>query len=114
VRRHDGDLLVHKHWFDVFTNPNVLPVLEILDPERVVLYGVALDVCNKYAIEGLLRYRPHTHLYAVKDAMKPIDGVRGEQLLHEWRTRGVELTTTTEAVGLTEQYGPRRYQVHRR
>src|SRR5689334_10809409 len=27
VRAHRGDLLINKQWFDVFTNPNVEPVL---------------------------------------------------------------------------------------
>jgi nicotinamidase/pyrazinamidase len=100
VGRHRGDVLLHKHWFDVFTNPNVMPVLEAFDPERIVLYGVALDVCNKYAIDGLLRHRPHTHLYAVTDAMKPIDATNATRLLHDWRERGVELISTEEAIAL--------------
>src|SRR2546428_1346594 len=41
VRSHRGDILFHKHRFDVFTNANVLPVLDVLDPPDVVLYGVA-------------------------------------------------------------------------
>jgi len=106
VRRHDGDILFHKHWFDVFTNPNVEPVVRELDPERIVLYGVALDVCDKYAIEGLLQRRPHTRLYAVTDAMKPIDAKQAERLLGQWRRRGVELITTTDAVGLVQQRAP--------
>ena len=103
VRRHDGDILFHKHWFDVFTNPNVEPVVRELDPERIVLYGVALDVCNRYAIEGLLQRRPHTHLAAVTDAMKPIDANQAERLLAEWQRRGVELMTTRDAVDLARQ-----------
>ena len=54
VRAHRGDVLFHKHRFDVFTNENVMAVLEVLDPQDVVLYGVATDVCDKAAIEGLL------------------------------------------------------------
>ncbi len=103
LRRHAGDILFHKHWFDVFTNPNVEPAVRELDPERIVLYGVALDVCDKYAIEGLLQHRPHTHLYAVTDAMKPIDANQAARLLRQWQERGVELITTSEAVELTRQ-----------
>src|SRR6266542_1210204 len=58
ARGHSGHFLFLKHWFDVFTNPNVLPVVDALAPSQIVLYGVALDVCNRYAIEGLLAYRP--------------------------------------------------------
>src|SRR5713101_1613922 len=105
VRSHRGDILFHKHRFDVFTNANVLPVLEVLDPQDVVLYGVALDVCDKYAIEGLLENRAATRLFAVTDAMKPIDRDGAEQLLKEWGEEGVRLVKTSEVVvgGLVEQ-----------
>lgn len=98
LRRHAGDLLVLKHWFDVFSNPNVAPLVEELAPEKVILYGVALDVCNRYAIEGLLERFPQIRLHAVVDAMKPIDPVRAEELLEDWLRRGVVLVNTDEVV----------------
>ncbi len=98
VRSHTGDILLHKHFFDVFTNPNVDTVLAALDPEEIVLYGVALDVCNRYAIEGLLARRPDTRLRLVTDATRPIDVRRGRSLLARWRERGVEMITTDEAL----------------
>jgi nicotinamidase/pyrazinamidase len=98
VRSHPGDILFHKHWFDVFTNPNVEPVLDALDPRHIVLYGVAQDVCDRYAVEGLLARRPRTRLYAVGDAMKPIDAAAGERLLREWSGRGVTIVTTDDVV----------------
>ena len=98
VRSHTGDILLHKHFFDVFTNPNVDNVLAALDPEEIVLYGVALDVCNRYAIEGLLVRRPDTRLRLVTDATRPIDVRRGRFLLARWRERGVEMITTDDAL----------------
>jgi len=100
-----GDILFHKHRFDVFTNPNVLPVLDVLDPQDIVLYGVALDVCVRYAIEGLLEHRPHIRVFAVADAMKPIDRDVAEHLLREWGDEGVRLVKTSEVVvgGLVEE-----------
>jgi nicotinamidase/pyrazinamidase len=105
VRAHRGDILFHKHRFDVFTNANVLPVLDVLDPNDVVLYGVALDVCDKYAIEGLLEHRPQVRLFAVVDAMKPIDRDAAEHLLKEWGEEGVRQVKTSEVVvgGLVEE-----------
>ena len=99
VREHGGDILFHKHFFDVFTNPNVDTVLEALDPEEILLYGVALDVCNRYAIDGLLTRRPSTRLRLVTDATRPIDVRRGRSLLEHWRERGVELIRTDDALG---------------
>ena len=98
VLAHDGDLLFHKHWFDVFTNPNLLPVLDALSPDRIVLYGVALDVCDRYAIEGLLRHRPAVSLSLVTDAVRAIDPTAGASLLADWKTRGVTMVTTDQVV----------------
>ena len=100
VLRHDGDLLFHKHWFDVFTNPNVLPVVDAIapPPSEIVLYGVALDVCDKYAIEGLLRHRPGIRLTLVTDAVRAIDPATGTALLEAWRRRGVRLAGSAEVM----------------
>ena len=98
VAGHKGDLLLHKHWFDVFTNGNIGPVLDALDPERVVLYGVALDVCDKYAIEGLRRNRPQTELWLVTDAVRAIHADAGSRLLKDWAQRGVKLVTTADVL----------------
>jgi nicotinamidase-related amidase len=96
IKNHDGDILFHKHWFDVFTNPNVLPVLDALAPTGIVLYGVALDVCDKYAIEGLLRHRPGIPLTLVTDAVRAIDADSAPALLADWQRRGVRLATSAE------------------
>ena len=44
--------------------------------DDIVLYGVALDVCDKYAIEGLLQHRPHVQY---TDAVVPPAGERKEE-----------------------------------
>lgn len=98
VRHHQGDILFHKHWFDVFTNPNVLPVVDALGPSRIVLYGVATDVCDRYAIEGLLRHRPGIPITLVTDAARAIDPAAGEALVAEWKRRGVHLASSAEVM----------------
>ena len=104
VRAHKGDILFHKHRFDVFANENVPTVLDVLAPDDIVLYGVATDVCDKAAVEGLLERRPHTRLLVVTDAVKGIDKDVSEQLLKDWGDEGVRLVKTKEVVeeGLVE------------
>jgi len=104
LRGHTGDMLFHKHRFDVFNNENLPTVLNLLDPEDIVLYGVATDVCDKAAVEGLLERRPHTRLFVVTDAIRGIDRDASEQLLREWGDEGVRLIRTKEIVeeGLVE------------
>jgi nicotinamidase/pyrazinamidase len=98
VRAHPGDVLFHKHRFDVFTNENVETVLGVLLPEAIVIYGVALDVCNKYAIEGMVSRHPEIRLFAVSDAMKPIDRDVAQHLLRQWSEQGVRIVETTDIV----------------
>ncbi len=105
VRGHTADLLFNKHALDVFTNENLLTALDVIDPNDIVVYGVATDFCVKAAIEGLVTRRPRTRLFAVTDAMKPIDKDVGEHLLKEWGEEGVRLVKTDEVVegGLVEE-----------
>jgi nicotinamidase/pyrazinamidase len=98
VREHDGDILIHKHWFDVFTNPNTEVAIEALRPRTVVLYGVATDVCDRYAVEGLLARHPELRLFVVQDAVKAIDPHAQEHLLKAWAEEGVRVIETDELV----------------
>lgn len=96
IEHHAGDVLFHKHFFDVFTNPNVVPVLNALRVSRVVLYGVALDVCDRYAVEGLLRRFPDTSITVVTDAVRALDEGARRNLFDDWHKRGVTLKPTGE------------------
>ena len=94
LKGHDSDILFHKRYFDVFTNPCVTPTVEALGVTEVTLYGVALDVCNRYAVEGLLRHHPHVGITVVTDAVRAIDEAQRDQLLAGWQARGVAMAKT--------------------
>ena len=98
IRRHRGDFLLLKHWFDVFTNENVDVLLEVLAPERIVLYGVALDVCDRYALDGLLQRRPARSLWLVADATRAIDAAAGRSLVEGWRDSGVNVVSAADVL----------------
>jgi nicotinamidase/pyrazinamidase len=98
VREHAGDVLLNKHWFDVFTNENVEAVMSAIKPRTVVLYGVATDVCNKYALEGLVERHPELRLLVVKDAMRAIDPDAQEHLLRQWGDEGVRIVETNDII----------------
>ena len=95
---HPGDILFHKHYFDVFTNPHVAPVVRALDIAEVILYGVALDVCNRYAVEGLLNRFPKIAVSVVVDAVRALDEAGRDALLGEWEARGVRLVHTEDVI----------------
>ena len=91
-----GVILLLEKSFNVFTNPNADPVLDALDPDEVIVFGVATDVCDDAAILGLLQ-RGRRVLF-VEDAARGLDETRVATCTAAWRDRGVEFTTTDEVV----------------
>jgi nicotinamidase/pyrazinamidase len=90
------EFLLLKKAYDPFTNPNANRLLELLDPQEIVLFGVATDVCNDAAIRGLLaRGRAVTF---VEDASRGIDEARTAACVADWRAGGVRFATTDEVL----------------
>jgi nicotinamidase/pyrazinamidase len=88
-------LLLKKH-FDVFTNPNADRLLELLDPDEVIVFGVATDVCDDAAIRGLLaRSRAVTF---VEEASRGLDAERTAACLAAWRQEGVQFASVDQIV----------------
>jgi len=91
------EILLLKKNFNVFTNPNTDPLLDALDPEEIVVFGVASDVCDDAAIRGfLLRGR---RVVFVEDAARGLDDDRTAACEAFWRQGGVEFRTVEEVVG---------------
>lgn len=97
---HDGDILMLKPGTDIFRwNPNADVVLQALAPTRVVVYGVATDVCVVAAVDGLARRLPDAELVVVQDAVAALDPERGRFLLGEWAGRGISVITSARLLG---------------
>jgi nicotinamidase/pyrazinamidase len=90
------EFLLLKKSFDVFTNPNTERLLELLDPDEIVVFGVATDVCDDAAIRGFLA-RGRRVLF-VEDAARGLDDERVAACTAAWRDGGVEFTTADAAV----------------
>jgi nicotinamidase/pyrazinamidase len=97
VGTHRGEIVLKKNHVNIFTQPNANLLLEILQPRRIVVYGVALDVCVYHAVEGFLS-RGDLQVAVVRDAVRAIDAPRGDALLRNWRERGVAVVGTAETV----------------
>jgi nicotinamidase/pyrazinamidase len=89
-------LLLKKH-FDVFTNPNTELLLERLDPDEIVVFGVATDVCDDAAIRGFLNRGLRVRF--VEDASRGLDDERVAISTAFWREQGVEFTTAEVVAG---------------
>jgi nicotinamidase/pyrazinamidase len=91
-RNLDGrEFLILKKSFDVFTNPNTDRLLTALDPDDIVVFGVATDVCDDAAIRGFLERGRRVRF--VEDAARGLDEGRVASCTAAWRESGVEFTT---------------------
>jgi len=97
IGNHRGEIFFRKRHFDVFTNPNVEAVLDVISPDRLFVYGVALDVCDAFAIDGFLERRT-APVTLVLDATRAIDPERGRALVSSWVDQGVDVVDTHQVV----------------
>jgi nicotinamidase/pyrazinamidase len=91
------ELLVLKKTYSAFSNPNLEPLLEALDPDEVLVFGVATDVCNHAAIMGLLARGRKVAF--VEDASRGLSEVRVAAAVDRWRAGGVRFTSSIEVAG---------------
>jgi nicotinamidase/pyrazinamidase len=91
------EFLLLKKSFDVFTNPNTDRLLERLDPDEIVVFGVATDVCDDAAIRGFLERGRKVRF--VEDAARGLDEGRVAACTAAWRELGVQFTTVDEVIG---------------
>jgi nicotinamidase/pyrazinamidase len=90
------EILLLKKNFDVFTNPNADPLVAALDPDEIVVFGVATDVCDDAAILGFLQRGRRVRF--VEDAARGLDEGRIAACTAVWRERGVEFSSAEEVV----------------
>jgi nicotinamidase/pyrazinamidase len=90
------EYLLLKKSFDVFTNPNADRLLRLLLPDKIVLFGVATDVCDDAAIRGLVARG--LDVVFVEEASRGLDETRTSACVGAWREAGVRFATVDEAV----------------
>jgi nicotinamidase/pyrazinamidase len=91
------DIFLQKEEFSCFTgNPATAALIEELAADAFVVYGVALDVCVKAAVEGMLERGEAVWL--VEDATWGLGVEDGAALLERWEERGARRILTDEVV----------------
>jgi len=93
LSEHQGDVTIYKDAFDVFAgNQHTEKILEILNPDRAIVYGVATNVCVDFAVRGLLDRG--VEVFVPTDAIKELPGLPLEETLAAWKSKGAKLITT--------------------
>lgn len=91
-------VLLEKQKLDCFTNINLRPLLDRLNADRYVVYGVVTEHCVKFAAFGLLETGKPVEL--VTDAVRSLSHEAGSKMLRDFQDAGGKLTATGEAVSL--------------
>ena len=89
-----GQMLLEKQSVDCFTVPTLPALLESLNADRYVVYGVVTEICVWNAARGLLRTGKPVAL--VTDAVKSLSNEASARMLAEFTAAGGTLTTVTE------------------
>lgn len=90
----ERELLIPKKQYDPFTNPNAETLLAALDPDEIVLFGVATDICDDATVRALVRRGRRVTF--VEEASRGVDERRVAASLAAWRDAGVRFATAAE------------------
>ena len=88
-------IVIRKEELDPFSNPNTKALLEILKPKSIVIFGVALDLCVRQAVEELLRIGG-IKVYLLRDAVKALGLTSETKVLKEFETRGINIISVAD------------------
>lgn len=102
VPNRDGDftldgaqqIIVEKQTVDVFLAPNLSRVIERLQADRFVVYGVVTEICVLFAVRGLLK--AGKQVTVVTDAVETLKAEDSASALAEICSSGATLSTTVE------------------
>jgi nicotinamidase/pyrazinamidase len=87
-------ILIEKQSVNCFTNPNLPALLDRLEAQHCVVYGVVTEICVKNAALGLLRSGRKVTL--VTDALRSLDPAACQQFLEEFSAAGGVQATAQE------------------
>lgn len=94
--RQGSQIILEKRALDCFSNPNLPALLDQLQAERYVVYGVVTEICVKYAADGLLKTGKPVEL--VTDAVRSLSQEASERMLQDFTSSGGLLTSTAEVL----------------
>jgi nicotinamidase/pyrazinamidase len=96
-------IVIRKEAINAFSNPNTATLVEILKPRSVVIFGVALDLCIRQVVDELSRMGSinppsawKVKLYVLWDAVKALGFTGEDEVMMEFRTKGVEIISVAD------------------
>ena len=91
VEKDQFHIVIRKESVDAFDNPNTDELVELAGPKAVVVFGVALDFCVKYVLQGLAKHDGIKRIL-LRDVVKGLNPKTEDGIINELRDAGVEIT----------------------
>lgn len=88
-----GQIILEKQTVNVFDTVTFRPLLDLLDADHAVVYGVVTEICVLLAARGLLQ--KGLRVTVVTNAVAALDSAKSRAALEEIRAAGGDLTTGT-------------------
>lgn len=95
VLKEQFHVIIRKESIDAFDNPNTEKLVELVNPGTVAVFGVALDFCVKYVLQGLGKHSRIKRIL-ITDATKGLDPKTEGDIIDDLRQTGVEITEFNE------------------
>ena len=106
------NIVLNKDKFDVFSgNANAYDVVRLLNPQAVVVYGVATNVCVNHAVLELTQQVPEVyvitnaikHLPHLEDSYHPLYN-SARKTIEAWKNAGAKMIRTFDLENIVGQY----------
>ena len=97
IRKEPFHIVIRKNSLDVFDNPNTDKLVKLIEPKRVIVFGVALDFCVYYVVRGLCKF-PDIRICVLKDVVKGLEARPEREIFDEFKKMGVEVTELNSIV----------------
>ena len=97
IRKEQFHIVIRKNSLDVFDNPNTDKLVKLIEPKRVIVFGVALDFCVYYVVRGLCKF-PDIRICVLKDVVKGLEARPEREIFDEFKKMGVEVTEMNSIV----------------
>ncbi|MBN2592407.1 MAG: isochorismatase family protein [Sedimentisphaerales bacterium] len=95
VEKEQFHVVIRKESINAFDNPNTDRLMKLVKASTVAVFGVALDFCVKYVIEGLARHNGIKRIL-LRDVVKGLDPKAEEDIINNMKQTGVEITEFAE------------------
>jgi nicotinamidase/pyrazinamidase len=92
-----GQYIIPKNELDLFSNPELIPLLDSLQTRECFVYGVLTEYCVKHAIMGLLKTGRKVNL--ITDAVHHLSGEAARQVIADFEAAGGTCLLAEAATG---------------